>query len=631
MAAGFTFVKYGPLELSNCLTQQFTQEAVYDDSGTNLLHHKFTVRVVGYFSGRGGAANTTERGSANYFNPAFTFYPRNGVAGAAGSHYTSLRYLFVPRLTFSMWTGARFDAFGNVEVSQASRLLHCEPMLNPSDAYNASQKDVNNGPKVKVIALTRITGDTLIRAELEFEICKIECDSNGNMHNTTGVVSNRWSVSDDVDNNRMTTRTWSGQLRTTSSVVNANSFRGQVVPRLQEGFRRDSMRFVVTEDGLTLQYQVTDREIAYSAPAPATSWELSTTERVERSGQLHNYVDVDVRLSGDRSVDKKELVKLAAAIADAKVFGANRLRSNAYIESLAYTDTYGDNGSTIALRMTALRTGRPGANQAGAIFGMQAAQIGRPIEAADIVRVASDYDANISRGAGQNDPIETSGPISVVGAWASYIQSPCANTHGINPPNIPGATETEGQDGRTTPTIEARIVTELDDDGTLDSYSSQQDEAMYTQYVSESTYATDSIRAHCPIARGSSSEYQSQDTSVVLNLGAGLSRRTIRVSAERLDEQPAILNPPDTFSDTNGITYTLLDSKLLFATGERTADDKRTYRAAYEYQFAMSRAITAVSGSLSTLALRVGANPWETTDAYAVLFGALSEEQIQGT
>lgn len=641
MSAGFTFVKYGPLELSNCMTQQFVQEAVYDDSQTNLLYHKYSVRVVGYFTGRGGATNTTERGTDAYFQPTVTAYPRNGVNRAAGSHYTGLRYLFVPRLKFEMWTGATFDANGNVILSSASRILFADPMLNPTDSYNPTGKDLNNGPKVRVIGLTQITGDTLIRAELEFEICKMECDPNGSLYNASGVLSNRWTVSDDIDNNRQTTRTWSGTLRTMTSVVNANSFRGLVVPKLQEGFRRDSMHFLVSEDGLSLQYQVTDREIAYSAPSPATSWDLSTTERVERSGQNHNYVDVDVRLSGDRNVDKKRLVQLATAIADAKVFGGNKQRNNAFVESISYTDTYGDNGSSIALRLTAIRTGRPGGND-GAIFGMQAAQIGRPIDDADVARAADrTYDSNISRGADPNDPIEISGPISLVGAWAAYIQSPCSNLHQINPPAPPATSAAEGQEGAKPPSLQARIVETIPDDGTLDSMSQEQDEAMYVTWICESTYQTDSLRAHCPIAAGSNAGFggslgnpaptQSQDTSVVISLGAGLSKRIMRVSSERLGEPPAVINPPSEFVDENGITHTLLDSRQLYSTSERTADDKRLYRADYQYEFALSRALTAVSGITSALVLRVGAKPWEKSEVQTVLFGAKAESEIPGT
>ena len=43
-----TSLEYGGIEIVNCLTKQFDQDPVYDESGTDILYHKITITVIGY-------------------------------------------------------------------------------------------------------------------------------------------------------------------------------------------------------------------------------------------------------------------------------------------------------------------------------------------------------------------------------------------------------------------------------------------------------------------------------------------------------------------------------------------------------------------------------------------------------
>ena len=45
-----TTIQYNGVLIRNVLTQQFKQECVYDSSNTDLLYHKFLIRVRGYVS-----------------------------------------------------------------------------------------------------------------------------------------------------------------------------------------------------------------------------------------------------------------------------------------------------------------------------------------------------------------------------------------------------------------------------------------------------------------------------------------------------------------------------------------------------------------------------------------------------
>jgi len=54
--------------------------------------------------------------------------------------------------------------------------------------------------------------------------------------------------------------------------MSAHAFRDIVLPPLQAGLRRNSMDFLVDEIGLNVEYTIIDKEVHYSPPKPATTW-----------------------------------------------------------------------------------------------------------------------------------------------------------------------------------------------------------------------------------------------------------------------------------------------------------------------------------------------------------------------
>lgn len=637
MAAGFTYIRYGDLQLFNVATKEFRQEAEFDQTGTDLLFYRYTIRVVGYFTGRGNIDLSSV--PPNYFNPSTWIRPTN-TDQKAGKHHAITQFRIAPRQNFEMWVGAAYDVAGNVDlVTKGASAVLVVISSGESNQQSWRMRDLNSGPKVKVLSVPMVVSNNLFRGEFEFEVCALPCNeiqADGIQSlNGVAVLSNRWSVVDEIDQNFFTTRTYTGRLRMATPVVSPHSFRGSVVPPLQQGLKRQSMRFVASDDGLNLLYEVVDREIAFSAPEPATSWEFEQTERVQRADQLGNYVDLRISLAGDRNVDRRKLIQIAFSIIDFKIFRFNNLQNNAYVESIAIRDLYGEGAGGITVEATARRVGRPGGGL-GAIFQLQLEGLGEPITQQMMGNAVNQYDSRKSRGSRDGESLEVEGPVSMVGAFSVYLQSPCnSDGHKISYGELPA--EQSPPDQTDVASVEAYVVGELVDDGSLDSYSVEQNDAGYITYQYESTYSTNSLRAACPIALGSNSQSSaSQDTTSVVVLGQGQTKRKVHVLAERVGEPPDMLNPPSQFQDENGITHTLLDSHFMISTGEPTPDGNRTHRAHYEIEFAMSRAITAVANSTligvaETLILRAGANQWESSDLYSRIFGPKSEQDLTGS
>jgi hypothetical protein len=584
MAAGQTNITYGGLSIVNCLTRTVAQEMIYDDSGTDLLYMKYIVRVVGYVH--------------NLTTATFGMLPVTG-SGSAADQLARLHYLLQPRQNFLMTVGA-------------FTVLSVQPAIVPGSTY-VSGKDVNDGPKPKLFAVDHIASDTIMRVDIEFELCQLQCDQNMGTGNNSGVLSNRWSCVDDIDHDFYTTRTISGRLKCSSSQVNPNSFRYLCVPPLQSGMRRDTISMRVTEDAKQLEYTIVDKEIAFAPPAPATDWSLRFTERRDLE-TLFWFSDIEIMLRGDRYVDKKKLIAIASAIADAKFAGGAPAANNFIVQSISISDEYSSTDNSIHFAATAKRLD----NNGPAIKGMQAKWLGSPIVAADLAGVVNNYDSRLSRDARNGETLEVRGPISLAGAFASYLQSGCGTTHNITGNPNPPANDNQQPQTATLPQVTAVTVTELPDDGSLSGYNSSNYTYAYTYWKIDSEYVTNQMRAHCPIATSGSSG--GQNSSVVINLAPPMTKRTLRVMAERIGAMPTLPQPVDQFTDENGIACVLLHNGLVGSAPIRSPDNKQVYRVAGEIQYAMLKPITPSSQ------LRLGFNSWETgSPTYKMIFPEQAE------
>ena len=134
-----------------------------------------------------GATGTGSQGQT----ASMTFSP------SAGYNFVQIRHkLQEQRSQFAMAFGCNADGSGgtiSVSASPASDLNRSSPQVALSTGKalgdpaglpysgpngNTVDIDLNNGPKTRVIAITHVSADEVLKCEIEFEICKLECVRN---------------------------------------------------------------------------------------------------------------------------------------------------------------------------------------------------------------------------------------------------------------------------------------------------------------------------------------------------------------------------------------------------------------------------------------------------------------------
>lgn len=509
-----TDLHYNGVTLRNVLTRAFSQEAVYDEiSGTDLVFHKYTIQVTAYVHGR---------------TNVFTTGTIPTVSGSAVATEVLIRQrLLAPRGDF------RFTVAG-------------EPLLFANRA-----DDRNNGPKPRRCVVAKIAGSQLLRIDYEIEVCVVDCDSDRNHY---GVLSNRWGFEDSIDTDWYTRRTIRGRLRVARLDLNPQAFRGWVVPPLQDGFRRESMDFVTTPDGLTLEYTIVDQQTYAAAPYPATSWKCthteSTNDGVKSAGEL------SVELRGPSGVDKRALIQLAAILVEGvlRIGRSPHDEANVLIEQAAIIDHMHD--SAIEMRVRVLQT----YNDPETYFSIHGNRLGKPPDDSLI----PGYDRFKS-------PVPTQVDLaSPTGLFISYLQNPCNTTHRVD----------EGQ--RTTQAaIESKrdATTITTSTGTpyptspRQEYTQRHRQFMYTYYTVDSEYRIDGNRLQLPIAGSPSTSGRSnrRPTGRVVRLADPTAQRIITIEAERAGTWPELSMIEDLTSDPTG-TARLLSAVVENRNSKLSAD-----------------------------------------------------------
>jgi hypothetical protein len=593
---GQTVVEYGETLIVNCKTQDFSQEAIYDDSGTDLLYYRFTVRVVGYF--HGSTALPTTR-----IEPF--------VGGDAGLHHQRHRSILLqPRLPFKF----RVGVVDPNDATSGVTLLQADPILSKSDKL--PMKDLNNGPKPKMHDIQLIAADNVYRVVISWEVCVLECDGNVNSigdPNPAGVLSNRWSCTDDIDRNQYTTRTFSGRLRTVTAIRNAHELRNWVLPPLQPGLQREHIQFTVTPDGLNLDYTVIDKEVAFAAPFPATTFEVLHTESIGEHG-ITMIGECHVTLTGNRDVNRKFLFTLAVSILDHKLSMLSGQRSRRLLH-LSFVDNYkSDASSTISahgrvqhLNQVALRDIQGGLQIGAHDF---TPGLGSPPDSGWIS--FEDWDPNLTPGIRGNDTegVVPYGPIPFLTAFSSALQDPCHSSRSTFANAAIPALDQVSVVQAPTEAIEARVVQELPD-FVPPWIGYEHEQFLYTHWEVNSQYDTDQLRVGLPVARvkaettTETEQLDTEPTVVMGRIGRPRSRRSMRVAGERIGKWPK-LDAPENFTDINGVRHDLVHHSVVPGTIQKNPLGVDVYAVTAEFTYQLSRPLSAGEKA------EIGANPWNT-------------------
>ena len=217
---------------------------------------------------------------------------------------------------------------GETPAVTAARIRHmlCAPRKSLVYSIGAtnyinlpSGLDDANGPKPDEAAftITEVTPDTFL-VEWSCAVCQTDCSTS------RPYLSNRWSESVTQDREWLTVKHRTGVLILSSrSTFHPDDFRGVVAPALDIGFRRESAKYRVSEDNLTVHYEFTDRELAKAPPFPATSMRGQMVESIPVSGAgVLRRGEISLQLKGPKSVPSRDLLNAAIGVA------VNRVRAS---------------------------------------------------------------------------------------------------------------------------------------------------------------------------------------------------------------------------------------------------------------------------------------------------------------
>ncbi len=556
---------YNGIKLANVLTREFQQEPVHDASGTDTIYQKFRIGVEAIVSADSLAAGLTNLGLVS-----------DGSAVGGGT------------------TGQVLQSARTKLMEERGSLVYYQ---NGAAVVSASpSNDCNNGPKPISLHTTRLSEKT-------FKIVYvIECGIVDCTQFPSQILNNRWSCADDIDEDFVTTRRWQGRLRLSSIHLNAQAYRGLVVPVLQVGWKRVSMNFLADPTGLELAYEIVDRQIhGDSAPFPATKMSGVHTESLDQSGATGT-ANITVNLTGPPGADRRVLLTRCGQILNAKV--AIQSLNEGWITSLSFSEYFGDGVNSVSGTVIARRKmteGQTGQITAAAMGAMSLKTIGAPMR-----------ELNLELYADGGSYLTGPYPTTTTGLFICYLQTPCVDVHGMpqasdGTPNISGLQESSGG-GSNYPSISANQGSIPDSFAKAPNYSAEHSSAIYTHSAIESHYIIDEGRVFLPIAKPGGSLADGQDTATAVRLYPRTAKRIIRAEFERIGAPPELWKLAD-FSDGNGIKHYLLGFTPNFRPPETTGDGRTIYIVDAEYVFGLSRP-PAEGEKYSS-----GSLPWDTSSA----------------
>lgn len=278
---------YNGIQFGYVLTTNFSQETVYDASGTDYLYTKVIIQIRAIIN---AAINPAEEGET----PADTMVRMRAC-------------LMQPRAALTY----------NVTDETGAHTLISAGFGNP---------DANNGPKPQYFRIYQFTGNTTFVADYAIEVAIFEC--NCGVGNPNQYTSNRWKESHDIDENGYVTRTIAGQMIFNSQQsidtkvgTNANSpvdqYRTLLAPpslNLLSGFRRIKQEYLVREDGLALQYTIVDRQEYTMPPGLATKFEAEHIISTMKAGGIFKQ-QITVRCWGGATTAKADILTACFVIA----------------------------------------------------------------------------------------------------------------------------------------------------------------------------------------------------------------------------------------------------------------------------------------------------------------------------
>lgn len=294
-----SLITYNGITLPYPISTQFDQDAVYDDSGTDLTYIKLSVRVEYIIN-------------AAYIEQLAPTVADTTVPDNAAAIMSFIRSkLLQPRKVFIFKTGP-YD------------------LLPAFLQANSGSVDAKNGPKPLYCNIIRLNEVTfLMRYGIEahyWENNELDGDSWLQTNKPgSAALSHRWEESVAMDNCMVTTKTRKGTV-----VLRTDNPQGLIADDLRStmatlsvatGYLRKSSNYTVTPDGVKLQYTLVDEEYFKLPPKPAYFADGYYRETTSPGGAVR-YGECSVTLRGCNDQDvsaQNELCRVAIIIVGGKL------------------------------------------------------------------------------------------------------------------------------------------------------------------------------------------------------------------------------------------------------------------------------------------------------------------------
>ena len=233
--ADFSFIQYNGVKLNIIRTDEYEQTPVFSDDGSDYLYTRFTVSVT-----------------AVYNPEAISYQAGNPPTATAGilapDTMQALEYVMMQPRKFLI-----YSFHGTALISSPE-----DPNVTPS-------VDALNGPTPLFCRVSSLAGTKTWLVSFSVVTHVLDCPDQ--LSNSTPIISNRYSVTHDMDERFFTTIISSGEAIVATDQLNnrtIDQFRSKCLPPIPAYFRRASISVTVNPIGNRLAWQTRDVEVSYA-------------------------------------------------------------------------------------------------------------------------------------------------------------------------------------------------------------------------------------------------------------------------------------------------------------------------------------------------------------------------------
>lgn len=166
--------------------------------------------------------------------------------------------------------------------------------------------DCNAGPKPKSIKVSKFIGGYSARIIATIEVCRNLCKPNANQNDpeydsqlAQGVIANRWSVTDSLDNEGRVTHNVKGKITLKDHRYKANAMRTFCFVLAFPYARLVSRNYVVDTTGLVLEYNLSFQHAGSAPPFGIRDYKATYTEGQSIGGDKgFLYGSMSIRVKG---------------------------------------------------------------------------------------------------------------------------------------------------------------------------------------------------------------------------------------------------------------------------------------------------------------------------------------------